>query len=360
MKQVRYYPQLDGIRFICILLVLFEHWGIRELIHVHTGGAGVVIFFVLSGFLLGEILFLEKEKGLAKWDIIKNFFVRRTLRIFPLYYATILGYALLMTTGGVLWWNLLYANNILQAIDVNRVPKEFWPLWSLCVEEQFYLFFPFFMVSLSVKSIKKYLVIGILFSVFGRIILTLIDTDLYQTAVYTLMPFCLDCLFAGVFLAYYKLYHKSAITTFFIKYKLNILLVIFVVFQVFLQKVGGGFYDNALGKLFVSVTGFILIGYSVLIGYTGWLKNVLENKLISYLGKISYGLYLLHAFVQVFYEKYLIDNPIKLLLAKLNLPIISNRYLIDFVFLFLITVAIAHISYQYFEKRFLKYKSKFV
>ncbi|MFN4246512.1 MAG: acyltransferase family protein [Flavipsychrobacter sp.] len=360
MQQPRYYPQLDGIRFICILLVLFEHWGIRELIHVHTGGAGVVIFFVLSGFLLGEILFLEKEKGLTKWNIIKNFFVRRTLRIFPLYYATILLYAVVMTTGGILWWNLLYANNILQAIDVNRVPKEFWPLWSLCVEEQFYLFFPFFMVSLSVNAIRKYLVVGVLFALVGRIVLISINNELFEISAYALMPFCLDCLFFGVLLAYYKLYKHDAITTFFRKYPINVFLVLFIALQVVLQHIGSTIYNNAIGRLFASITGVVLIGYSVLIGYKGWFQKVLENKFISYLGKVSYGLYLLHAFIQVFYEKYLVNNPVKLSLANLNLPIISNRYLIDFVFMFIITVAVAHISYQYFEKRFLKYKSKFV
>lgn len=360
MKQLRYYPQLDGIRFICILLVLFEHWGIRELIHIHTGGAGVVIFFVLSGFLLGEILFLEKEKGIAKWDIIKNFFVRRTLRIFPLYYVTIILYALLMTTGGILWWNLAYANNILQAIDVNRVPKEFWPLWSLCVEEQFYLFFPFFMVSLSVKAIRRYLIAGVLFAIIGRIVLISVNNNLYEISAYTLMPFCLDCLFLGVLLAYYKLYNNEKITSMFKKYPINILLVLFIIVQIILQHFGWPLFNNAIGRLFASITGVVLIGYSVLIGYKGWFKKVLENKFISYLGKISYGLYLLHAFVQVFYEKYLINNPLKLSLANLNLPVVSNRYLIDFVFLFAITVLVAHISYQYFEKSFLKYKSKFV
>lgn len=360
MQQLRYYPQLDGIRFICILLVLFEHWGIRELIHVHTGGAGVVIFFVLSGFLLGEILFLEKEKGTPKWDVIKNFFVRRTLRIFPLYYATILLYAAFVTTGGILWWNLAYANNILQSIDVNRVPKEFWPLWSLCVEEQFYLFFPFFMVSLTIKAIRKYLIAGVLFSVIGRIVLILVNNQLFEIGAYTLMPFCLDCLFLGVLLAYYKLYKNDAITNLFRKYPVNVLLVVFIAVQIVLQKIGGNIYNNAIGKLFASITGVVLIGYSVLIGYKGWFSKVLENKFISYLGKVSYGLYLLHAFTQVLYDKYLTNNPIKMSLAKLNIPVISNRYLLDFVFMFIITVFIAHISYQYFEKRFLKYKSKFV
>jgi peptidoglycan/LPS O-acetylase OafA/YrhL len=129
---------------------------------------------------------------------------------------------------------------------------------------------------------------------------------------------------------------------------------------VVLQHIGSTIYNNAIGRLFASITGVVLIGYSVLIGYKGWFQKVLENKFISYLGKVSYGLYLLHAFIQVFYEKYLVNNPVKLSLANLNLPIISNRYLIDFVFMFIITVAVAHISYQYFEKSFLKYKSKFV
>jgi peptidoglycan/LPS O-acetylase OafA/YrhL len=248
----------------------------------------------------------------------------------------------------------------LQAIDVNRVPKEFWPLWSLGVEEQFYLFFPFFMVSLSVNAIRKYLVAGVLFAVVGRIALILINNELFEISAYALMPFCLDCLFLGVLLAYYKLYKHDAIITFFRKYPINVFLILFIALQVVLQHIGSTIYNNAIGRLFASITCVVLIGYSVLIGYKGWFQKVLENKFISYLGKVSYGLYLLHAFIQVFYEKYLVNNPVKLSLTNLNLPIISNRYLIDFVFMFIITVAVAHISYQYFEKRFLKYKSKFV
>ena len=216
------------------------------------------------------------------------------------------------------------------------------------------------MVSLSVKAIRRYLIAGVLFAIIGRIVLISVNNNLYEISAYTLMPFCLDCLFLGVLLAYYKLYNNEKITSMLKKYPTNILLVLFIIVQIILQRFGWPLFNNAIGRLFASITGVILIGYSVLIGYKGWFQKVLENKFISYLGKISYGLYLLHAFVQVFYEKYLINNPLKLSLANLNLPIVSNRYLIDFVFLFAITVLVAHISYQYFEKSFLKYKSKFV
>ena len=72
---MKYYSQLNGFRFICILLVLFEHW-LPYVVYKYTrsGVIGVNLFFVLSGFLLGEILILQKRKETSIGDKIKNFY----------------------------------------------------------------------------------------------------------------------------------------------------------------------------------------------------------------------------------------------------------------------------------------------
>jgi peptidoglycan/LPS O-acetylase OafA/YrhL len=262
-----------------------------------------------------------------------------------------------VTTGGIFLWNITYANNILQAIDLEKVPEEFWHLWSLCVEEQFYLFFPFFIFFVKRKMIPYFLIAGIVVSVAGRFIGTY---SYNNSASYTLMPLCLDSLFGGVMLAYLKTFHAGRLAAFFKKTWL----------------VAGAIATATIGILFLcykqnevaiytgfrflgSMLGFLLIGYSVMIRYTGIMRRFLENRFIAMLGKISYGIYLLHPFIEKLYYKYADQNAVRIFLVDLQLPVVSNRYVIDFLFLFLATISISYLSFQLVEKRFLKLKQLF-
>src|SRR5690349_19770511 len=86
-----FYPQLNGWRFVFIFMVLIHHWGPQKFFEQYRfGWLGVDLFFVLSGFLIGEILLIEKGKTQNRMRSIGNFVMRRSLRIFPLYYITIL------------------------------------------------------------------------------------------------------------------------------------------------------------------------------------------------------------------------------------------------------------------------------
>ena len=106
------YTQLDGFRFIFILLVLLEHW-LPYAVYKYTkcGTIGVNLFFVLSGFLLGEILLEQKAKSVPKKIAIKNFFIRRSLRIFPLYFTVIILYSVFFSSGKIFLWNATYTTN---------------------------------------------------------------------------------------------------------------------------------------------------------------------------------------------------------------------------------------------------------
>ena len=353
-----FYPQLNGWRFVFVFFVLIHHWGPQHFFEQYRfGWLGVDLFFVLSGFLIGEILLIEKGKTENRLRSIGNFVMRRTLRIFPLYYLTIFLYSALVTTGGIFLWNITYTNNILQAIDLERVSEEFWHLWSLCVEEQFYLFFPFFIFFVPRKNIFTVLLAGIAVAVAGRFIGTSVFNN---TASYTLMPLCLDSLFAGVLLAYLKTYYTEKLQAFFQKKWM----VISGVAIAAIALLGLCYSQNDLAiysgfRFFGSALGFLLIGYSVKIGYKGIIKSFLQNPFIALLGKISYGIYLLHPFIEKIYYKYADVNPVRNFLIGLEQPFISNRYVIDFLFLFLATISISYLSFQLIEKRFLKLKLLF-
>lgn len=156
---MKYYERVDGLRFIAIAFVLIEHFAIIIGKHFSAGYYGVDLFFVISGFLITSILLRPNEKSF-KQNYYK-FLGRRTLRIFPIYYLTII----------VLWlvdlpivrekivWLLTYTYNYAWVIyDIPHTPINHF--WSLGVEEQFYLFWPF--VVLLLKRKPKVLLITIL------------------------------------------------------------------------------------------------------------------------------------------------------------------------------------------------------
>lgn len=148
-------PQLDGLRAVAIILVLASHVGLGHLV---PGGFGVTVFFFLSGYLITSLLRAEY----ARWCRISlsGFYFRRVLRIFPPLYIT-LAFALLLIWLGLLgplplnapaiWFEALFLSNYEQVFGVGGATPI--PLWSLAVEEHFYLLFPIvFMVFLGRKS----------------------------------------------------------------------------------------------------------------------------------------------------------------------------------------------------------------
>jgi peptidoglycan/LPS O-acetylase OafA/YrhL len=146
-------PELDGVRAVCILGVLTSHLSDQHVWHWLSGGLGVNVFFVLSGYLI-TMLALREERANGRLSL-SAFYVRRTLRIFPLYYLAVLVYCALMF--GTNWGSALYANfvkalpyylgymqEIPYAFDVIGAdrPSPFGHSWSLGIEEKYYLVWP--------------------------------------------------------------------------------------------------------------------------------------------------------------------------------------------------------------------------
>ena len=137
---MRYIAELDGLRSVAILSVMVFHLGLLPI-----GWIGVPLFFVLSGYLITRILIVEREKPLT--DYLARFFWRRTIRIFPLYYAYLaLNAALVVALGlsleGYGWFIAYLGNYQIAAAGSNLQGGVIAHLWSLAVEEQFYLIWP--------------------------------------------------------------------------------------------------------------------------------------------------------------------------------------------------------------------------
>ncbi len=148
--------ELDGLRGIAILVVMVHRFWPRSDQGVAAdvagaGWAGVDLFFVISGFLIAGILLDTRGEG----DYFRNFYARRVLRIFPLYYLFVIGVLIAFhsnpafreSAGSPLWY-LLHLGNVPEGVLGNDVPYFLGPVWSLAIEEQFYLTFPWLVYAL--------------------------------------------------------------------------------------------------------------------------------------------------------------------------------------------------------------------
>ena len=171
MEQRTYFPALDGLRAVAVLCVFFHHYTASLLpAGFRFGWAGVDVFFALSGYLITGILFDTREAH-SRW---RDFYIRRTLRIFPLFYGILL---LLAVITPLVHWNWTWRWLSLPGYFFNFMPPTvpnhpeplgvltgwfhhrtavnlvFFHFWTLCVEEQFYLVWPAVVSWLRIASI---------------------------------------------------------------------------------------------------------------------------------------------------------------------------------------------------------------
>jgi len=346
--------QLDGIRFFAVLMVMIAHWAqwqwtnpiLINIPFVH----GVTLFFVLSGFLITRILITNRDKyqskGLSQSVLIKNFYIRRFFRIFPIYYLLIfLLFAIdYKNTRELFPWLITYTSNIYQSVH-NTYVGDFNHFWSLAVEEQFYMFWP--LVILFIKPNKTYL------TIVGTIILAmLVRTHLYfnvgkwmATAYFTLS--CMHALGIGALLAYVTIY-KNRITD---EISRPIYLYASAVIYIGLLAINSyyniGWYKEIFDELLFSIVAALIILRASTNGFTFALKYLLENKFVTYSGKISYGLYVYHLFIPTLF--YFIS-------PRLGISI-SNKYT-AFVAFYFLTFLVAHLSWKIIENPINKIKEK--
>ncbi len=290
--QNKYYKYLDSYRFIAVFLVLLSHWIPK--FFAPLGKLGVDMFFVLSGFLITEILLKQREKidkqlsASKKANALKMFYIRRALRIFPIYYLAIFIFFLLRAPELKIDFNyyLFYAVNYLLVFNKDWLGM-FSHLWSLAVEEQFYLIWPLFILCLPFSSLKKgigaLLVLSLLFV--GYISFT---ENIFQR--YNLLS-CLNVLCVGSLLAYLKFKRHSTLNTSYIDHLIFwpgiIILSLFVT---------GLFKNYVVLQVVINILAVVSIKF-LITRENKMLDFFMNNPFFSFLGKISYGLYLYHNFI---------------------------------------------------------------
>lgn len=358
---------LDGLRGVAILLVYIFHYGgglrspnvfVRSLGYLtETGWTGVILFFALSGFLITGSLWDSRDER----DVLRNFYTRRVLRIFPLYYAVVLIALLASVARGTrlaeLSPVLLYTGflqNLPGLVTTALLPISPLPLfhlWSLAVEEQFYLLWPALVLFAGKRTsaLKLSLWIVALSEIFR--ILTHLPIVPPEFAA-TLDPFILThagtlALGAALALAlrgpHWRLVERWAATAFWSGVALYLLA----------SWRSGSFYLSPYPQFTIGLLGVGVASTAVIVlaMRTGPLRSILGSVPLRFLGRISYGFYVLHIFIEPF---------IDVLGGHAAHASSGATYqLARFLIAFPVTVVLASLSYYLFELPILAYKRRF-
>lgn len=311
-----YFAQIDALRAIAVSMVIYSHWaGYHNLwnddVYWFNGEIGVQLFFVLSGFLITGILLDAREYAksarLESAHLLKPFYIRRFLRIFPVFYATL---ALTFIVGHPdvrqsLIWHVTYLSNFFFAIrgeylgDVSH-------FWSLAVEEQFYFIWPFIILFVSKRYLFQVVVICMCLAPLFRYTAAFIWGS-NEVTVNVIPVSSLDTLAGGSLLAVMKRGYGRAYRGGSILKNLPWISLAsgcsYIALRSFIA-IPDGYEAIALFiarmLLVVTLIGIVLVCSN---GVKGKLKYVLEWSVLSFIGRISYGIYIFHFFVPWFTSK---------------------------------------------------------
>ncbi|HYG27535.1 MAG TPA: acyltransferase [Caulobacteraceae bacterium] len=283
-----YRPQLDGLRALAVTAVLFHHFWSPE---TDAGSQGVRTFFVLSGLLITQIL-LQPRAG-STMQAMASFYIRRSLRIFPIYFVVVLAaIAVIPEVRATALWHLTYTSNFLFAVEGEWAPWMVSHLWSLDVEEQFYLLWaPFVLLA------PRRLFLPVTIALIAAAPLCRAAFEQAQPggpAAYGLLPGSMDALGVGALLAVVerrRLWPGLKPGLLLIG-GLLALPVLFVVWWNTPLLMGHGVWVDTVALIPIAA---IVLGASR--GASGVVGRVLASAPLIGLGKISYGVYLLHLLV---------------------------------------------------------------
>jgi peptidoglycan/LPS O-acetylase OafA/YrhL len=343
------------LRGLAILLVVVYH-NFGFINYFFFGWLGVDLFFVLSGFLITDILL--KTVGSPKY--LSNFYIRRILRIFPLYYLFVILCLFVLPklyphfdvsyySNNQIWiWT--YLQNWLYIFKPNDGTNAMHHLWSLAVEEQFYLFWP--LIILLIKK-PKYLLIFIslaLLAVLG-LRLWIWTNHIADLAYFNLYTFsridgiCIGCMIAllqRIDRNFFKRY-----TTWIVLFFAGLNFIFFFINRSYKFS----FPYLALAGYTTFAMMFGLLVNEAVTGGTKFINRVFSFPLLRFFGKISYGFYMFHWPVYLLLSPWLFSQFSEYLTGH------SLNFFVSFAAT-IAGIAISWISYRYYERYFLKLKDK--
>ncbi|AGA26008.1 acyltransferase family protein [Singulisphaera acidiphila] len=361
-----YFPELDGLRFFAFMLVYLFHGGIESAMLSpfvgravaaalrEKGWVGVELFFILSGYLITTLL-LREEDEFGRIDL-QAFWIRRILRIWPLYYLTVaIGFLLIPWVEGTIGtpgYRELLANHLAPFLGflgnwsmslIGPVPYDALSvLWSVCVEEQFYLFVPLLVAWVGRRYRLGLVVVLILATVLARYFFSQAYPVEIKIRFNTFMH--LDTLLSGVLLALVfgptPGSERGARWARWLQWPLLLGTIwLFAGPQLGVETTERRTWDF----VWIWVWGVALV--AIVVSSRGWLRASLAYSRFVWLGKISYGLYMYHE-VAIWGRRSL----------EHRLPWFPNKDALLTIATFAATVGLAALSYYAFERRFLALK----
>lgn len=358
MNTKQHFESFDALRFISFLVVFFSHLPYNKfnklLFFQLDGTIGVNFFFILSGFLITYILLFEKKiNGTIN---LKQFFIKRTLRIWPLYFAVVL-FAFFssflikiigLPTSDVGYYpnwimSCLFLENYMVIYhncfaNVSPIPVT----WSLCIEEHFYIIWGIFLYFTKIKRVVPLIIMLIIVGFISRFIFAQ-NNWLFKDIFTNIDYFMYGAIPAYLYVNNTKKFNDYVLA---IPKTIKTLVILFSVFLIFVTSHYGFEYSNLIEPI-----AYGIIFTSVLIIFIP-LNNdfkISSRFLFSKLGKYTYSLYLTHIIVINFYIQ---------LFLKANWSFEKN-YFLFIVLAILTTILTSFLSYQIIELPFLKLKNYF-
>ena len=360
-RGIRYEPCIDGWRAVAIAMVLLTHFFPYKQppnTWVHLGKTGVTIFFIISGYLISLILFRAKEHmqegRLTLGEALRRFYIRRVLRIAPIYYASIAAAFVIGAPGARerIWWLVTYTSNFGQVFfDLDF--KTAGHFWSLAVEEQFYLLWPLAVLLAGAVALGR----TIRWLATGSLVLILV-TGICGGSVWlmTMLPLggASLALAYGALLAYGRFY-ENGVSPALVRISLWIGAPAFVCSQILWWRTGG----MANGKLEMDQFEYKMLYVWSVVLFFGFLfvcslnRESILNRVLSfaplrYIGKISYGIYVYHLLLDPYFYS---------IWSRLGLHPTLDHFS-EGLLKSATTILIAALSWHFFEKPILSLKER--
>lgn len=381
MKEKFYFRGLNGLRFIAAVLVVI--WHSNRIINPsgaenpiwhflsQNGSNSVNFFFVLSGFLISYLLISEFEE--SGTIIVKRFYFKRILRIWPIYYFLIIfvqiilpfvfhlfGKKYLEISNFSIFFYLVILPNIPYVFELGI--GKIGHLWSIGVEEQFYLVWP-----LITKKVKKNLIkvccfiVGLkwLFYFFTISKGGSYDSNGIRLVIDLINNFAIENMAIGGIGAYFVFYHKDILMRSSI-FSLQMQIILFGLLFFYMStnetiisiSIVRSFYHILFSKSVLGLVFVPMLFLYVIINTSLNEKSIIrtESKVLNYMGNISYGIYIYHMIAIYMVEA---------LMVKLKFQAGSIFFgAIFLILVFAINIAIASVSFKYFESMFLRMRPK--